>query len=69
MSQVCPLPVGYGELALNEDTAVYWRNGRIMNANLADYHVPVNADIGEFDVPGIDTPHRKLDSLGCAWHR
>jgi hypothetical protein len=29
-------------LALEEDTHVDWRYGRITNANLADYHVPVN---------------------------
>jgi xanthine dehydrogenase YagR molybdenum-binding subunit len=52
-------------LALHEDTAVDWRNGRIMNANLADYHVPVNADIGEIDVSAIDIPDPKLDSLGA----
>jgi hypothetical protein len=35
-----------------------------MNANLSDYRVPVNADIGEIDVStiGISDPH--LDSLG-----
>jgi xanthine dehydrogenase YagR molybdenum-binding subunit len=52
-------------LALYEDTAVDWRYGRIMNANLADYHVPVNADIGEIDVSAIDLPDPKLDSLGA----
>jgi xanthine dehydrogenase YagR molybdenum-binding subunit len=52
-------------LALQEDTAVDPRNGRIMNANLADYHVPVNADIGEIDVAAIDIPDPKLDSLGA----
>jgi xanthine dehydrogenase YagR molybdenum-binding subunit len=52
-------------LALQEDTAVDPRNGRIMNANLADYHVPVNADIGEIDVSAIDIPDPRLDSLGA----
>jgi xanthine dehydrogenase YagR molybdenum-binding subunit len=52
-------------LALHEDTAVDPRNGRIMNANLADYHVPVNADIGEIDVAAIDIPDPKLDSIGA----
>jgi xanthine dehydrogenase YagR molybdenum-binding subunit len=51
-------------LALLEDTQVDSRNGRIMNANLADYHVPVNADIGEIDVSAIDIPDLQLDSLG-----
>jgi xanthine dehydrogenase YagR molybdenum-binding subunit len=52
-------------LALLEDTQVDSRNGRIMNANLADYHVPVNADIGEIDVSAIDIPDSQLDSLGA----
>ncbi|MFO1500650.1 MAG: xanthine dehydrogenase family protein molybdopterin-binding subunit [Verrucomicrobiota bacterium] len=52
-------------LALHEQTRVDWRDGRITNANLADYHVPVNADIGEIDVSAIDMPDFKLDSLGA----
>jgi xanthine dehydrogenase YagR molybdenum-binding subunit len=52
-------------LALLEDTNVDSRNGRIMNANLADYHVPVNADIGEIDVSAIDIPDMQLDTLGA----
>jgi xanthine dehydrogenase YagR molybdenum-binding subunit len=52
-------------LALHEETQVDWRNGRIVNANLADYHVPVNLDIGEIDVSAIDKPDYKLDSVGA----
>ena len=52
-------------LALFEDTHVDWRNGRITNANLADYLVPVNRDIGEIDVSALDVPDTKLDSLGA----
>ena len=52
-------------LALMEDTQVDPRDGRIMNANLADYHVPVNADIGEIDVSAIDIPDTQLDTLGA----
>jgi xanthine dehydrogenase YagR molybdenum-binding subunit len=51
-------------LALHEDMAVDPRTGRIMNANLADYHVPVNADIGEIDVSALDIPDPELDSFG-----
>jgi xanthine dehydrogenase YagR molybdenum-binding subunit len=51
-------------LALHEDTQVDPRNGRIVNGNLADYHVPVNADIGEITVSAIDIPDTKLDPLG-----
>ena len=52
-------------LALMEDTQVDARDGRIVNANLADYHVPVNADIGEIDVSAIDIPDTQLDTLGA----
>lgn len=52
-------------LALHEDTNVDWRYGRITNANLADYHVLVNADIGEIDVSAIDIPDYQLDSVGA----
>lgn len=52
-------------LALHEDTRVDWRNGRITNANLADYRVPVNLDIGEIDVSAVDIPDYKLNTLGA----
>lgn len=35
--------------ALMENTARDGRSNRIMNPNLAEYHVPVNADIQEID--------------------
>jgi xanthine dehydrogenase YagR molybdenum-binding subunit len=37
-------------MALHEETVVDHRFGRIMNANIADYHVPVNADIQDIKV-------------------
>lgn len=52
-------------LALHEDTHVDPRDGRIVNANLADYRVPVNADIGEIDVSAINIPDPNLDSIGA----
>jgi xanthine dehydrogenase YagR molybdenum-binding subunit len=52
-------------LALHENTYVDSKTGRIANANLAEYHVPVNADIGDIDVSAIDTPDPKVDSLGA----
>jgi xanthine dehydrogenase YagR molybdenum-binding subunit len=51
-------------LALHEDTYVDWRNGRIANANLAEYHVPTNADVGEIDVSAMDIPDRNMNPLG-----
>jgi xanthine dehydrogenase YagR molybdenum-binding subunit len=52
-------------LALHEDTYVDQRSGRVANANLAEYRVPVNADIGEIDVSAIDVPDPIVDSLGA----
>jgi len=52
-------------LALHEDTYVDQRNGRIANANFAEYRVPVNADIGEIDVSAIDAPDPIVDSVGA----
>lgn len=42
--------------ALAEETLVDPRTGRIMNAGLADYHVPVQADIPPIDVGYLDEP-------------
>src|SRR5580693_1589089 len=36
--------------ALHEEAVMDHRSGRIMNANLAEYHVPVNADVPSLDV-------------------
>jgi len=37
-------------MALHEETQIDHRFGRVMNANIADYHVPVNADVHEIKV-------------------
>ena len=43
-------------MALSEATLVDPRNGRIMNPSLAEYHVPVHADIPPIDVHYLDDP-------------
>ncbi|WP_433435128.1 xanthine dehydrogenase family protein molybdopterin-binding subunit [Nonomuraea sp. CA-141351] len=43
-------------LALSEETLVDQRTGRIVNASLAEYHVPVHADIPRIDVDWLDEP-------------
>ena len=43
-------------MALHEETLIDHRFGRIMNANLAEYHVPVNADIHDIEVIFVDEP-------------
>jgi xanthine dehydrogenase YagR molybdenum-binding subunit len=51
--------------ALLEASYADGRNGRIVNNNLAEYHVPVNADIGEIDVSVSGTPDTKFNPLGA----
>ena len=41
------------------------QTGRIVNSNLAEYHVPVNADIGRLEVAFIDEPDNRFTALGA----
>jgi xanthine dehydrogenase YagR molybdenum-binding subunit len=43
-------------MALHEETLIDHRFGRIMNANIAEYHVPVNADTHDIKVIFVDEP-------------
>src|SRR5471030_192588 len=52
-------------MALTEKTELDWNSGRAVNANLADYHVPVNADIGAIDITVLDTPDPHFNALGA----
>jgi xanthine dehydrogenase YagR molybdenum-binding subunit len=51
--------------ALEEATELDPRYGRLVNGNLADYHVPVNADIGTIDITVLDTPDPYINELGA----
>ena len=51
-------------MALEEETLVDRRTGRYMNADLAEYHVPVNADIGQLDVSFVDEQDTVVNPLG-----
>ena len=51
--------------ALEEESVLDARYGRFVNANLAEYHVPVNADIGTIDVTALDVPDTRFNSLGA----
>ncbi len=51
--------------ALHEQTHMDPRSGRAVNNNLAEYHVPVNLDIGEIDVSVIGIPDTKFNPLGA----
>jgi xanthine dehydrogenase YagR molybdenum-binding subunit len=43
-------------MALHEETLIDHRFGRIINANIAEYHVPVNADVHEIKVIFVEEP-------------
>ncbi len=51
-------------MALTEETQVDHRYGRIMNPNLAGYHVPVNADILEIDTSFVEELDTIVNPLG-----
>lgn len=50
--------------ALHEATEVDKRNARYVNTNLADYLVPVNADIGQVDVMFVSETDNTLNPAG-----
>ncbi len=50
--------------ALHEEAAMDHRSGRIMNPNLAEYHVPVNADVPSLDVLTVDEHDPHVNVLG-----
>jgi len=63
-SQVMGSVVGGIGMALHEETAFDHRFGRIMNANVAEYHMPVNADIHDIKVIFVDERDDTINPLG-----
>jgi xanthine dehydrogenase YagR molybdenum-binding subunit len=51
-------------MALHEETLIDHRFGRIMNANIAEYHVPVNADVHDIQIIFVDEPDDTVNPLG-----
>jgi xanthine dehydrogenase YagR molybdenum-binding subunit len=51
--------------ALLEKSDLDVRYGRYTNANLAEYHVPVNADIGLLDISFVGQPDPHINPLGA----
>jgi xanthine dehydrogenase YagR molybdenum-binding subunit len=51
-------------MALHEETLIDHAFGRIMNANIAEYHVPVNADVHDIQVIFVDEPDTTVNPLG-----
>jgi xanthine dehydrogenase YagR molybdenum-binding subunit len=51
-------------MALLEESVPDPRYGRIVNGNLADYAVPVNADVGAIEVAVVDECDLEFNELG-----
>ena len=51
-------------MALHEETLVDHHFGRVMNANIAEYHVPVNADVQDIRVMFVDEPDNVVNPMG-----
>ena len=51
-------------MALHEETLIDQHFGRIMNANIAEYHVPVNADVHDIKIIFVDEPDATINRLG-----
>ena len=52
-------------MALMEQTVPDLRTGRIVNRDLAEYHVPVNADIPEIDITFVDEVDTVINPIGA----
>ena len=51
-------------MALHEETQIDHRFGRVMNANISEYLVPVHADVHDIDVIFVDEPDPHVNALG-----
>ncbi|MEL7242462.1 MAG: xanthine dehydrogenase family protein molybdopterin-binding subunit [Cyanobacteria bacterium J06573_2] len=51
-------------MALMEETVVDPTLGRVMNANLGEYHVPVNADIPDIDIEMVEEIDNHVNPIG-----
>ncbi len=51
-------------MALHEETHIDHTFGRIMNADIAEYHVPVNADVHDIEVIFVDESDERVNPLG-----
>jgi xanthine dehydrogenase YagR molybdenum-binding subunit len=63
-SQILGAVVGGIGMALHEETLTDHRFGRFMTHNLADYHVPVNADVHAIEVIFVEEKDDEINPLG-----
>jgi len=52
-------------MALCEDARMDYRLGRFVNNNLAEYHVPVNADVGQVEAIWVHEEDAHINPLGA----
>jgi xanthine dehydrogenase YagR molybdenum-binding subunit len=64
-SQVVGGAIGGIGMALMEEAMIDHRFGRYVNNNLADYHVPVNADIPQIEALFINKPDPHINAMGA----
>lgn len=63
-SQIIGAVAGGIGMALEEQSDMDHRFGRFMNHNLAEYHVPVNADVPPIDVIFVEEKDDKVNPIG-----
>jgi xanthine dehydrogenase YagR molybdenum-binding subunit len=51
-------------MALHEEAQIDHRFGRVMNANIAEYHVPVNADVHDIQVIFVEEQDAVINRMG-----
>ena len=52
-------------MALMEHTRIDARNGRYVNADIAEYHIPVHADVPSIEVAFVDEHDPHVDPIGA----
>jgi xanthine dehydrogenase YagR molybdenum-binding subunit len=57
------MTMGLG-MALHEESLVDPRFGHVVNHDFASYHIPANADVGEFDIAWIDEEDPHVNPMG-----
>ena len=57
------MTMGLG-MALHEESLVDARFGHVLNHDFASYHIPANADIGQFDIAWIDEEDTHVNPMG-----
>jgi xanthine dehydrogenase YagR molybdenum-binding subunit len=63
-SQLCGGMIWGVSFALHERAIVDPRSGRTMNANLAEYHIPVNADVPSIEAITVEEHDTHVNALG-----